>query len=610
MKLVADQIGVNGKTALDVYAIDEGGERLPYGDKVPDLKLRATRSKMAKGIVEDLGCSEEAAKAAVQQLYLKLERQIADADDLPPTEPSETIISARIAGLVDIVRAVADGSPVYLFITESGLVTAEYHDEGGVRHVPPETIHFPYLLCSEDAVRAAYREDTDEPLFTDLFDWHMAASRLPSEGHYQLTALFALLTWLADQMDYAPYICLESKDPERGKTRWGQALAWVSYRGIHTETLQEANLFRWSDSLQATMFFDVKDLWRKAEKRGAEDILLSRFQRNRAKVARVLDPQAGPFKGVTYFDCYGPTILAINESLHEPLASRTLGIVPPEASGKYETVREVDALPLKARCAAFRARHLLDAIPQVDKPANGRLGDIMQPLAAIAQIVGGGLPDVFPRIVVEFRSARQAARSETNEARLVAAVQSAVDEGGLIENVIPTAAVLAVYNTGLPDQYQLSERQIGVRLHNLGFFAGRVRDAAGHKVRGRLIDQDQLSALGRKFGLGDSANFEVGHDMAHSAHTVPPVVIHDWAMFGPSDHVESENVDHVDQHGPHTVHAYATPGGPSGPSDVQGSKKPITETSGCAVCGLTVDIDSMVYTASGDIRHEDCEVTL
>ena len=74
---------------------------------------------MAKGIVEDLGCSQEAAKAAVQQLYLKLERQIADADDLPPTEPSETITSARIAGLVDIVRAVADGSPVYLFITRS-----------------------------------------------------------------------------------------------------------------------------------------------------------------------------------------------------------------------------------------------------------------------------------------------------------------------------------------------------------------------------------------------------------------------------------------------------------------------------------------------------------
>ena len=32
-------------------------------------------------------------------------------------------------------------------------------------------------------------------------------------------------------------------------------------------------------------------------------------------------PRPAHSSGVTYFDCYGPTILAINESLHEPLAS-------------------------------------------------------------------------------------------------------------------------------------------------------------------------------------------------------------------------------------------------------------------------------------------------
>ena len=142
--------------------------------------------------------------------------------------------------------------------------------------------------------------------------------------------------------------------------------------------------------MQATLFIDVRDLWKKAEKRGSDDLLLGRFQRNGPKVARTLDPQAGSFKGVTYFDCYGPTVLAINEALREPLASRTIEIVPPEASGKYPTLKETDALPLKGRCAAFRARHLLEELPTIEKPADGRLGDIMQPLAQIAAIIGGG----------------------------------------------------------------------------------------------------------------------------------------------------------------------------------------------------------------------------
>ena len=247
MRLEHGPVSVNGRTSLKIWAVDDEGERLPYGEKVADLAIRATRIKLAKAIVEDLGCTQENATAAVQQLYLSIERQIADAPDGfadGPDTPTETVISARLGGLVEVVSAADGGRPVYMFITEAGLTTADYHDEDGIRYVPHDLVHFPYLLCQEEAVRAAYEADSDTALFTALLSWHKEASRLPGEGHYQLTALFALMTWLADRMDYAPYIALESRDSERGKTRWGQALVWVSYRGIHTETLQEANIFR------------------------------------------------------------------------------------------------------------------------------------------------------------------------------------------------------------------------------------------------------------------------------------------------------------------------------------------------------------------------------
>ena len=606
MKLLADRIAVNGRTSLKVWAVDDEGERLPYAEKVSDLEARATRTKMAKGMVEDLGCTDEAAKAAVQQLYLDIQRQIDDAEDMPPETPPEMVTTARLDGLVEIVSAADDGRPVYLFVNESELAAADYHDEGGVRYVPPELLHFPYLLCREEAVRAAYASDTDEALFAALLTWHMDASRLPGEGHYQLTALFVLLTWLADKMDYAPYLALESRDPERGKTRWGQGVAWVSYRGIHTETLQEANLFRWSDSLQATLFFDVRDLWRKAEKRGAEDILLSRFQRNGAKVARVLDPQAGPFKGVTYFDCYGPTILAINESLREPLLSRTLGIVPPEAAGKYGTLREIDALPLKARCAAFRARHLLDPIPNVDKPANGRLGDIMQPLAQVAAIVGGDLPDVFPSIVEEFRSARQSTRSQSYEAHLVNAVVAAVEAGHLVEDVVPNSAVLDILNAGLAEDKRINSQQLGRRLQALGFAHGRTIDAA--RQHGRIVDPEQLQALKVKYGLLEGVEITAGHDSDDSDDSDALDTTHARPSDRPSDRVEPSESVRVPQLGQPLGQDCATPGrpsGPSGPSDVQSSEHTPEETPNCVFCQKPAP--SGYPVSGGGVRHNGCK---
>ena len=114
-----------------------------------------------------------------------------------------------------------------------------------------------------------------------------------------------------------------------------------------------------------------------------------------------------------------------------------------------------------------------------------------------------GRPDLFPSIVKEFQTARQEARSQTLEAALVAAVQGAIDSGGLVKDVLPTTKVLEVYNASLPEKAQLTEYQIGIRLNNIGFPAKRVRVGAGPKVRGRVIDDEQLAALKEKFGLVD-----------------------------------------------------------------------------------------------------------
>ena len=107
-------------------------------------------------------------------------------------------------------------------------------------------------------------------------------------------------------------------------------------RGLRTETLREANIFRWSEDLGATLFFDVLNLWKKAEREKSEDILLNRFEKG-ARAARDCTRRKDAFEDTRYFDIFGATIIATNESVHKILDTRCLTISMPPAKKRYDT---------------------------------------------------------------------------------------------------------------------------------------------------------------------------------------------------------------------------------------------------------------------------------
>ncbi len=74
------------------------------------------------------------------------------------------------------------------------------------------------------------------------------------------------LSYIHDHEDvhYLP-ILLFWAVPERGKSRTGKSIIYVAFRGIHLIDLRETNIFRFSQNLKATLFFDIMDLWKKAE---------------------------------------------------------------------------------------------------------------------------------------------------------------------------------------------------------------------------------------------------------------------------------------------------------------------------------------------------------
>ena len=50
-------------------------------------------------------------------------------------------------------------------------------------------------------------------------------------------------------------------------------------------------------------------------------------------------------------------------------------------------VRKEGSLPFKEKLLAFRALHMDEFIPNISKPARGRLGDILKPIFQMAEVV-------------------------------------------------------------------------------------------------------------------------------------------------------------------------------------------------------------------------------
>lgn len=406
------------------------------------------------------------------------------------TKPKEDqlVFSARFPGLIDIVDN--DGEPSFLVMVEGQPeCVAEWQ---GKR--PPPRDGLPFLLPHLQAVMEAYQNDTDDALFVDLVDYFAAASELPSDAHRLLLAAWTAHTYLMEHWAYSPILLLFAV-PERGKSRTGKAIAYASYRGLHSETIREPILFRQSHDLGATLFLDVKDIWRKAEKQGAEDILLQRFERG-AKVGRVLWPDRGPFRDTRYYEIFGATVIATNEAADHILDTRSITLNMPDSERDFpHPVTRERGLLLRERLVAFRARHLEAELSGAPRLARARLGDIVHPLATIVQLMSRQHLEAFRALVGTIENARLADKSTTIEALIIEAMLGLGDkvEGG----ILGVQAITDAINEGQSERFRRGTRSVGWKLTALGLTRARLSKGA----RAVVYDPEQLARLAAHYGV-------------------------------------------------------------------------------------------------------------
>jgi len=416
---------------------------------------------------------------------------------------NDSALSAYFPGLVDVCSN-DDGELVYAILRDGELVLDREFITETESFSIPEKIHFQFTIPRAAEVMRYFAQD-DSSLYDDLLSYLKRFSALDDE-QWTIVAHYVFLTYLHDHpgIDYCAYILFYAV-PERGKSRTGKSVTYVAFRGIHLVELREAAIFRYSQNLHGTLFLDLLDVSKKAERGGCDDILLLRAEKG-AKCCRVQYPDQGAFNDTVYYDIYGPTIIASNEQLHKVLETRCLPIIMPNRPGNYENPRPELALELKERLTAWRAKHLYTTFADMEPidGISGRLWDITKPMFFMNSL----LPVdslTLEESILAIAGEKNESQKDTLEGRLVAIIREITSEFALdrfAEWSIKTGDIRTRYNQGKPADRQVSPQWIGKRLKSMSFHNRIV-----HGYSEIRITSEEYAMILKQYGLtaGESA---------------------------------------------------------------------------------------------------------
>lgn len=409
----------------------------------------------------------------------------------PVAEEIEVIKCADFPGLVDLVLD-DKGIIAYLVKDVNNLVIKYEHQFDGKKLIPPPKDKVLWLIPKASAVMQHYASDSDATLFTDLVCFFKTISDLPDENHYYFIAAFVMHTYLVDKFEYSPTIWFYAI-PERGKTRTGKAIIYTSYRGVHIITLRESHIIRLAKDLKATLFIDVSDLQQKMESNDVEDVILNRYEKG-AQIARVLYPDKGAFDDTVYYDIYGATLVATNETVNDILSTRTIQIIMPESQRQFnDDVKAVQGLPFRERLLGFRARWMDKDLPVVDKPCNGRLGDILRCIRQIVRIIFSD-EQWFLDFVAGVEQRRKLSGADGLDAQVVNAIKEvlmSMKDGHLLHEDI-----LRNINSTRSEKEKITAHKLGKITARLGF-----EKYTSGQQRGIYWNKELFKSLCGRYGI-------------------------------------------------------------------------------------------------------------
>ncbi len=443
-------------------------------NRIADINNESTKSQYINRLHKKTKISK---RAITKDIQMYTQQNSSEGEFEHECKP---VLCANFPGLIDVVTDDTDEDGKTQFLvkvnSEIDLVNEWEHGSDEI-YVPPSKEILPFELPRASKVMEWYQSDDDMQLFKDVMDYFKRFSYLPDE-QWLIVVCNVFLSYIQDhdEVHYLPMLLFFAV-PERGKSKTGKAMTYVCFRGIHVVELREANLFRYSENMKATLFFDIMDLWKKAESGSAVDILLLRYEKG-ATVSRVLYPDKGAFEDTAHYSIYGPTILATNEAIHKILDTRCIPITMPNKPGSYENPNPEKAQELKERLTAWRARVIDKPLPKIETMSgiSGRLWDISRPMVQVCQLV-------YPEKLHELVNAlSEVAKQKTEDKKIGIEGQIITElyelspqEENVHEWTIWTRELLELLNKNRPDEQKLKPQYLGRKLKAIGINTRKVK---------------------------------------------------------------------------------------------------------------------------------------
>jgi len=299
--------------------------------------------------------------------------------------------------------------------------------------------------------------------------------------YMKLAAIYALTSWLCDRCPALPELNLRGA-PESGKSRFGEVLRQLCYRGMDASGASSyASLYRFGEVWGGTMVIDEADLGRSDEATDIVKYLNLRYERGKCLWRwdqEAMEPRV--------FIAYGPTILITRKPVWDAALSSRCIVVPME-----ETEREdiplnlppefyVEAQELRDKMLAFRLRNYHRF--EVDhhhrfKGLTPRMNQVLQPMASLAKLVSPELYGFIEGIASDLNERVVEERSHSEEGYVLRAIMELKLEGK--EAITPSDI-----SGWIQDElgYELKSRRVGYRLTSLGFKRRRLGEKRARVV--------------------------------------------------------------------------------------------------------------------------------
>ena len=245
-----------------------------------------------------------------------------------------------------------------------------------------------------------------EKLFNDIKRFLLRYIVLSQPEHADVLALWTMHTWVADQADYTPYIYLHSPVMRCGKTQVQKVVEPLVRNPLRTCNVSEAALYREIEESRPTLLWDEIDSIfgsRKTSEANENKRALLNAGHERGMRAIRMDRRRGGFQKVSY-DPFCPKILAGIGRVPDTIVDRSIPILihrrlKTQPCQKYRRRDRDSAKSLHDALEAWsKDNELLKTLrtsqPQMPEYMTDRQEDIWEPLLAIADSIGGVVPEL------------------------------------------------------------------------------------------------------------------------------------------------------------------------------------------------------------------------